>query len=426
MKSGHEKVVRLLLDAGADVDHTDGAKVSLISHAISTGSEAVVVMLLELRPDLDTKDDVGNTVLHHITLSTPVASVRRAVNARAKLDAINQQRNTPLIEAIDAANWDVVRYLIPETAKLSMLDFQGARGTALHWAILKSATDDVEIVKLLVESGADVNLDCGRGALTPLAYACRWLEEKTIRCLVEELNAVVQGSANTLSPIHLASTTCSSEIIELLLQRGADVAAVDDMGRKPLHMACFNSIAAIETLGVSGNDFAARDAFGRLPLHYAALSGQPDLLEHVLNMTEVAGLSIDEPDNDGWTALLWAARATDVFVPVDYGSRGDAVATEMTRLLLGRGANCHARGRVPGDVGGSGVEEWSASDVARYHGALELAAMLEKDDPPRDQHQAAQVRGSGRYVCLRWMLIGIAPPPPPPAPSTTFQVCANF
>ncbi|GAB1312082.1 hypothetical protein MFIFM68171_02292 [Madurella fahalii] len=382
----HEEVVRLLLDAEADVNYThDEATLSPLSEALSRGNDAIVRMLLEFCPNLDSMNIDGNTPLHHITSLTSMASVKRVVNARAKLDATNKWRNTPLVEAIRAANWEVVRYLLSKKDTLLTLNTPGISG-ALHniCAHRLDAANTVEIINLLVENGADVNLD---RESTPLILVCRHdpssQKEAVIRYLVEH-GAAVEGPAYTTLPLHLASMTCSPGIIKLLLEKGADVAAMDGMRRRASHLACYDSLAALEALGASDEDFAARDAFGRIPLHYAVLSGQLDLVEVVLDNTKVAGLGINTPDEDGWTALLWAARATDIFKQPDNGRRGGDDAAKIVAFLLSRGADPRGRGRVQQSMGG--IEDWSAGDVARYHNALDLATTLEKEDLLCDEH----------------------------------------
>ncbi|PKK48533.1 hypothetical protein CI102_7934, partial [Trichoderma harzianum] len=58
---GHESMVRLLLDNGADVMASDNAGRTALSLAASNGHEAVVKLLLENGADITAKDNAGRT-----------------------------------------------------------------------------------------------------------------------------------------------------------------------------------------------------------------------------------------------------------------------------------------------------------------------------------------------------------------------------
>ncbi|KAK0760882.1 LOW QUALITY PROTEIN: hypothetical protein N5P37_005821, partial [Trichoderma harzianum] len=60
---GHESMVRLLLDNGADVMASDNAGRTALSLAASNGHEAVVKLLLENGADITAKDNAGRTAL---------------------------------------------------------------------------------------------------------------------------------------------------------------------------------------------------------------------------------------------------------------------------------------------------------------------------------------------------------------------------
>ncbi|KFY74185.1 hypothetical protein V499_05771 [Pseudogymnoascus sp. VKM F-103] len=375
----YEDIVRLLLDAGGDVNATDDSNSSLLSIALSGQKDAIVRMLLEYRPDLEVKDIDGNTVLHSITSLTPVSSLKLVTNAGAKLNALNKWSSSPLSEAIRATNWDAARYLLSKKATIHTLNILSSRGTPLHRACRLGTLD---IIKLLVQKGADSNIASGGMIGTPIMQACvrigdNFAQEKDaiILYLLEECHAATTGKANTWCPIHVASLTCSADTIRLFLQSGAIADMEDNMGRKAVHLACYNSLSALEALGVSDRDFSAKDKVGRIPLHYAVLSGQLDLLKYVLEKTKNLGLGVDEVDNDGWTPLLWAARACDV-----YGLADDNRAVsekEVARFLLDNKADPHVRGR------GRGNKQWPARDIAIYHGASGLLEILAAQDPPR-------------------------------------------
>ena len=68
------------------------------------------------------------------------------------------------------------------------------------------------------------------------------------------------------------------DVVEYLLQNGADVQARDDGGLIPLHNACsFGHAEVVNLLLQHGADPNARDNWNYTPLHEAAIKGKIDV-----------------------------------------------------------------------------------------------------------------------------------------------------
>ncbi|KAL2394477.1 hypothetical protein ABEF95_000922 [Exophiala dermatitidis] len=90
-----------------------------------------------------------------------------------------------------------------------------------------SERGEVNVVKLLLELGADVDGNGAEDGLTPLTAACRWGHLDAVQCLLE-YGAVVNPSpmgANS-SPLHVAAAHGYVRIAQSLLGAGADVGVV--------------------------------------------------------------------------------------------------------------------------------------------------------------------------------------------------------
>lgn len=366
--SNYADVVSFVLEAGADVNAVDNNNQPLLSTAMMpTNNEDLVRAILEYRPDVNIQDTAGNTILHLVDRWTPITLVRLIVNAGAKLDTMNNKGFTPLMSAIWGQNQEISEYLLSKpavTATLNMPSFRD-RATPLHLACERGRPEDV---KLLIERGSDVNFDCTGRYGTPLLTATLRdgatldTERRQIIELLLEKGAVpTVSSGDFRHPIISASLTCTAWEVELLIKAKAPVDVQDSFDRKPVHLACYNSLEVLKALNIPDSDFAARDAVGRVPLHYAVLSGKVDLVEEVMARSERVGIGIDVKDRDGWTPLLWAARASDVGT---WGWRRSPEYDGVISFLFAQGASTMTS--APGLN-----REWTALDIANYHRAYE-------------------------------------------------------
>ncbi|EIT77170.1 hypothetical protein AO1008_05004 [Aspergillus oryzae 100-8] len=161
-----------------------------------------------------------------------------------------------------------------------------------------------EVIQLLLEAGADVNLveSDGNNALHLAAY-CGTIE------IVESLLA--HGAAvDVLGPddrtvLHVAAAGDNPDVVPSLCRAGVAINALDASGNTALHLAALHGRTALTRLLLEmGADVSVSPEDGRTALHYAASVGQADLLQLLVDAgAEVGALHSDE----GHTALHYAA-----------------------------------------------------------------------------------------------------------------------
>ncbi|KAI2500193.1 Transient receptor potential cation channel [Fragilaria crotonensis] len=196
----------------------------------------------------------------------------------------------------------------------------------------KNVRKRLDIVRYLVKlerpNGLDSQLSQprdknGRTALhlACASYQCFELVTELVKNYSDDVE--VQDSTN-MRPLHVAVSYAASvngkadslRIVRFLLtQVGADVNAKDGKGWTPLHYACqaIRSFGAelIRLLVEYGAETESGDKVGRTPLHVATLSGNHNLIAHLV---EKVCATVDLRDNEGNTSLHVACTSGNFVV----------------------------------------------------------------------------------------------------------------
>jgi ankyrin repeat protein len=120
------------------------------------------------------------------------------------------------------------------------------------------------------------------------------------------------------TPAHYAAQHGHRDTLERLIQRGADITAVSSKGCTPLHVAAkYHQYSTLELLIQKGADLNATDNHGQTALHHAAgaittcESGYSHLYEDTVGthgidivwLLVVSGAPVDIEDWSGWTPM---------------------------------------------------------------------------------------------------------------------------
>ena len=150
--------------------------------------------------------------------------------------------------------------------------------TALHQAILDGRIHQVRLLVEKHQSNVDARDMFGR---TPLMLGCL-----------------------------LDNEEYGYRMVRLFMRAGADINMTDNMRRTALHYACMKArIDVIKRLLNEDNvNLMLQDNDGNNALMHAALSGNPVIVERVLDKMLRFGLDIDQKNGLGYTAFLLACK----------------------------------------------------------------------------------------------------------------------
>jgi len=234
-----------------------------------------------------------------------------------------------LIEAVKAGDIDDVENHILRGENLNACAENGF--TPLHFA---AQAGQIEILKLLLDYGADYKINANEGVFsTPIVAAEKakqWEAAALLRsrgayctfkhmviwgdvpgveeCLTGQPEVINQKSFGIgETPLHWAARYGQKEVVELLLDQGADPDIAElERGSTPFTEAAIHNHAEIVKLMVArGVDVDRRLFYGNTVLHIKAKTGDIELVDLLLSL----GADINAKNNKGQTPLHIAVLA---------------------------------------------------------------------------------------------------------------------
>lgn len=234
--------------------------------------------------------------------------VEKLLESGADINYRDELGETPLIHAAFANRTSVLRVLLRHHADINAVSRQ--TGTAVGEA---AGPGNLQAVKLLVENGADVNIDC---LDNPLRLAIEHRHIVIAEYLLSKGSDVNARYSNGETPLHEAiGMSLPADFIALLISKGAQVNAADDFGGTPLMNAARDyNIPLIKMLLKNGADINARDKEGCTSLMLVTLFNccssklmhNPELDGDTADLLIKEGADVKLKDNRGWTALQYA------------------------------------------------------------------------------------------------------------------------
>ncbi|PGH17825.1 hypothetical protein AJ80_04648 [Polytolypa hystricis UAMH7299] len=335
------ELVRLVFNHSAHLDLKDTQtapfemNAEYIMHAASRGGSAEVLQML-----LDYGFPVSGVPLHLVINKPNIAAAHFLLERGADVNATHDFRGTPL------------RYMLCNK-------FQKGQG-------------DLEIVRLLVKHGADLNSE----PLLLIAVRCE--DDSLIAYLVESGANVHWRSYDGSTLLHQAINDIEHHILKLA-DLGVDLEAKDGRGKTILHRAVDRSchIRRLSSLLQLPVDVNSRTREGETALHLAACGNRNPKRARMLVK---AGANVDAlRTSDGFTALHLATRNKH---------------TNMVRELLSLGAdvNIHDHdGKTPLDI--------ARESQRRYRESAKIERLLLAADMERSkQFQSNIVRDTMKAV----------------------------
>ena len=262
---------------------------------------AVCRVFLDSGADVHMKNEYGRSPLHDACYSGALEVVKMLVEAGARVRDTDNTEWTCLMHAADCGHTETVRYLVclPDV-DVNQQDSED--WTALHHARRDADVVKVDIVQVLIDAGADIEMKDDEGFMS-LHDACE-LGTLDIVKIFARLGAVCAADNTEYACLSLAADSGHTETVRYLVglpEVELNHRADDD--KTALHSAVhMNHADVAQVLIDAGADIYAEDNEGYSPLHYACIDGLIDIVKMLVE----AGAGVRATDNEGQTCLMLA------------------------------------------------------------------------------------------------------------------------
>ena len=326
---GHVKIVEELLKRGADVNANNGSFALML--AAEKGHTDTVKLLLKHGAKVNIKNDSGETALQIASKNGHKKTVKILEEAVKQLhlnfELIDASIKKELVEVSSALDRGADIEARSENGRTPLMIAGGVHGSA-------------DIVKLLLKRGAKPKAKDQRG-WTALNHA-QFYKNKDIVSLLEKAMEKLNRE------LFEASARADFKAVKSALDKGADPKAINQGFQTPLilalvHYPTHQKADVIELLLERGADVNAQDILGNSPLMFASVKENLDIPKLLLKKGADPNLS----NKKGWSPLMSASKAGHV---------------PVVKLLLETGADPRAQSETG----------WTASELSNNNDILKL------------------------------------------------------
>lgn len=231
---GHADAIGYLIEAGANVSTVDDNGVTALMYASASNHvDAMKVLIEKGNADLDFRHSHQGTALLEASTGSAVDAIKLLLEKGAMFDFSDEDGVTPLM-AVASQGCIEGQIAIMDKLKsvksaqelkdhINMFSFSG--GSSVMFA---AAGGHAPCTKMLIDHGAEVNA-IARGTPEYLEKYKKMVEDGTI----QEDEPNVDG----VTALHVAAQGGHLEVVDLLIESGADVTILDDEKRSPLLLA---------------------------------------------------------------------------------------------------------------------------------------------------------------------------------------------
>jgi ankyrin repeat protein len=227
VSKNNPKMVKLLLDYGADPDKSGYSGDSAGSKASYKQNKVIIELILQHYSDEEMRKEYLDYVVCDAIHNNDIEYVKECIARGAD---INNARH-PLFYAAEYGREEIVKYILslPNFTSIDTQDYNGY--SALYYAIIR---EHPNIVKLLVEKGCQIELRDNRHYYTPLTQSMFPPQIEVFKYLLSKGANPNARTMYGLTPYIWAALFNKIDYMDLLIQAKADIELKSDDGLNAL------------------------------------------------------------------------------------------------------------------------------------------------------------------------------------------------
>jgi ankyrin repeat protein len=372
---------------GADVNAKDSSNLSMLMLAVKQENTVCVKILLKNGAKVNYKDFHGESALWKAVNKALLDITKLLIENGAPInEAYNIYKETVLIKAVRQGNSDIVKYLLENNANIDFVDFYGKK--AIHYNTHNNVDRRTKIIKLFNDA------ELLNNPTKAMLHAFKTEQEvpiETLQKLIKagaKLNAIDEDGNNVLilasakgnarcvkfltqdslvklneknkdgdTALRVAANNGHQDIVERLIERGADIDATNEKGHTALiGAACQGHLNIVKMLlkedaktditGTDGNNLKT----------CARSSGNQDVIKAIneLDMLKnlekplLEALKNREELDINFVKKILSEKSFDIEYKNENGENALFLAsnhhhyTDIVKLLISKGANVNA------------------------------------------------------------------------------------
>eukprot|EP01112_Ceratiomyxa_fruticulosa_P010630 TRINITY_DN281_c0_g1_i1.p1 TRINITY_DN281_c0_g1~~TRINITY_DN281_c0_g1_i1.p1 ORF type:complete len:657 (-),score=95.88 TRINITY_DN281_c0_g1_i1:49-2019(-) len=332
VKRGDFEIVRVLLNCGANTEHTTYLGQTPIYNAVERADVRIVRELLRRGANPNARSNIKFPIIHEALYTGNEELVKLLINYNTNVNVVCGNQRTPLFVAITLQKPALVQMLLAVGADPNvMVNNEKPLVKAIQ-------SNNYEVVKVLLPYLNTRRINVGayfvstNQTMRPLEYCVRFSDYRIVREFMQKLPTWIDLKES----IYLAMEVSRADVLKLLLDREQSTNgkySIDFTKYDPrfgIHQACRkgNSAIVFELLsrGVNPN---IKDPDGLEPIHHASLAGSPPIIDELIkrgaSVNNLAGTG--NPIKPGFTPLFYACISAKL---------------PIVKFLSGKGADLRA------------------------------------------------------------------------------------
>ncbi|MFH1197137.1 MAG: ankyrin repeat domain-containing protein [bacterium] len=305
------EIMRYLVAKGADVNARDNNNITALISVVSRNNLEAATLLLDNGAKIQEEDNLRKAPIFYAIGSESQKMMELLIKRGAYLEPVNNYKRTPLLMTCrETGALQIVKLLVESGANINAKDIFG--DTPLTLTAWRGFED---IVNYLLDNNAEFTTE-GNEGIKLLSFAVDKRLWKLYNQMIDKGGDAFLKILYELPVLYLAASGGSIEIVNDLISRKIPVNGIDEYGWTPLHYASyFGRAEVVKLLIAKGADVNPKTPLGESPLYLARSEIKTDVADILLT----AGSDLHFPGSTNLSGKYFGQKLTsdslELFAP---------------------------------------------------------------------------------------------------------------